>query len=452
MIGFQMVAESLSNGATQLSFIQNIATLATAAKGDFGKAFKDYMTGITTTALTVPTLSYGIFSPVERIKGISADPFRNFNPDLEANEVFSGEITARVWTKLTSRSPLFGFGIRVSDEPDSDFVAPLEVFGLKPSEFYRPQIGPHKEELYKKSTFWDTRSGSASDKFLAFLQASIDPFSFSSYEGFVSNVKPFNKNKEYKKGDYFEYNDAVYVALTNKKAGTDFSRAKLDVDYQYIDKKTDFMNSERFKANKIGSEKTATLFDLVNMYERATGDRKNYDIFSRIYSDPVTFKDNKGTYALYVSSEDQRKLQKMRGQVLVDAWSTSEAKSLMEGWKKRANNPNITDEEYNETVKNEFLDWMLGPLDTEGNRSGGVKSSINEARNALESDPDFDEVKKNAVLNTVKSGRLTVENFKRLLENTEAYGYLNSLRDPEPDPKKRKKTVIKLRDGEYVFD
>ncbi len=95
---------------------------------------------------------------------------------------------------------------------------------------------------------------------------------------------------------------------------------------------------------------------------------------------------------------------------------------------------------------------MLGPLDTEGNRSGGVKSSINEALNALESDPDFDEVKKNAVLNTVKSGRLTVENFKRLLENTEAYGYLNSLRDPEPDPKKRKKTVIKLRDGEYVFD
>lgn len=448
MIGFQMVAESLSNGATQLSFIQNIATLATAAKGDFGKAFKDYMTGITTTALTVPTLSYGIFSPVERTKGISADPFRNFNPDLEANEVFNGEITARVWTKLTSRSPLFGFGIRVSDEPDSDFVAPLEVLGLTPSEFYRPQIGPHKEELYKKSTFWDTRSGSATDKFLAFLQASVDPFSFSDYEGFVSNVKPFDKNKEYRKGDYFEYDNSVYVALTNKKAGVEFSRGKIDKDFQYIDKKTDFVNPERFKNNKIGSEKTATLFDMVDMYERATGDRKNYDIFSRIYSDPVTFKDNKGTYALYVSSEDQRKLQKMRGQVLVDAWKTSEANSLMEGWKKMADNPNISDEEYNEAVKNEFLDWMLGPLDTEGNRSGGVKSSINEALNALESDPGFDEVKKNAVLNTVKSGRLTVENFKRLLDNTEAYGYLNSLRDPD----KKKKTVIKLRDGEYVFE
>lgn len=443
MIGFQMIAESLSNGATQLSFIQNIATLATAAKGDFGKAFKDYMTGITTTALTVPTLSYGIFSPVERTKGISADPFRNFNPDLEANEVFNGEITARVWTKLTSRSPLFGFGIRVSDEPDSDFVAPLEVLGLRPSEFYRPQYGPSGEELYKKSTFWDTRSGSATDKFLAFLQASVDPFSFSDYEGFVSNVKPFDKNKEYRKGDYFEYDNSVYVALTNKKAGVEFSRGKIDKDFQYIDKKTDFVNPERFKNNKIGSEKTATLFDMVDMYERATGDRKNYDIFSRIYSDPVTFKDNKGTYALYVSSEDQRKLQKMRGQVLVDAWSTSEAKSLMEGWKKMADNPNISDEEYNETVKNEFLDWMLGPLDTEGNRSGGVRSSINEALNALESDPGFDEVKKNAVLNTVKSGRLSTKNFERLLENTEAFGYLNSLRG----------TKIKLSDNdEYVFE
>ena len=443
MIGFQMVAESLSNGATQLSFIQNIATLATAVKGDFGKAFKDYMTGITTTSLTVPTLSYGVFSPVERTKGISADPFRNFNPDLEANEMFSGEITARVWTKLTSRSPLFGFGIRVSDEPDSDFVAPLEVLGLKPSEFYRPQYGPSGEELYKKSTFWDTRSGSASDKFLAFLQASVDPFSFSDYEGFVSNIKPFDKNKEYKKGDYFSYDNDVYVALTNKKAGTDFSKGRLDKDYQYVDKKTDFVNPERFKNNKVGSEKTATLFDMVDMYERATGDRKNYDIFSRIYSDPVTFKDDKGTYSLYVSSDDQRKLQMLRGEIVKNAWSTSEAKSLMEGWKKMADNPNITDEEYNEAVKNEFLNWMLGPIDTEGNRRGGVKDKINKGLNALESDPKFDEVKKNAILNTVKSGRLSTKNFERLLNNTEALSYLNSLRG----------TKIKLSDNdEYVFE
>jgi len=432
-IGAKMLVESLQNGITQLSFIQNISSLLGALKeGGFEKAGKDFATNLITTTATVPTLSYGVFSPFDKTQGISADPFRNFNPDLEERDYFMGEVGARVWTKLTARSPLYGFGMR---DENGEFVAPLKVLGLTPSKFYRPQIGPFGERLYKKSTFWDTRSGSKTDKFLAFIQASIDPFSFSDYEGFVSNVKPYNEKQKYKRGDYVEWNNNVWVVLRDGLQGISPKTANIaeyaseNADYFLIDKKYDFMDPDQFRRDKQGSQKTKLLFDFVNLYEEAVGDRKPYAVFSKLYKDPVKFKDEDGEFAIYIPIDEQRKLSIMRGEAMSRVFDDQTVESYISAIDKAADNENMTDSEYKEYVKDIFKTYFLGPIDNENNRGGGLVDKVNEAISKVENKPEYIRIVRDGIVKSIEEGNLTKEEFDRLKKISEAAGFVNELNE-----------------------
>lgn len=432
-IGAKMLVESLQNGITQLSFIQNISSLLSALKeGSFEKSGKDFVTNLITTTATVPTLSYGVFSPFDKTQGISADPFRNFNPDLEERDYFMGEVGARVWTKLTARSPLYGFGLR---DENGEFVAPLKVLGLTPSKFYRPQIGPFGERLYKKSTFWDTRSGSKTDKFLAFIQASIDPFSFSDYEGFVSNVKPYNEKQKYKRGDYVEWNNNVWVVLRDGLQGISPKTANIaeyaseNADYFLIDKKYDFMDPDQFRRDKQGSQKTKLLFDFVNLYEEAVGDRKPYAVFSKLYKDPVKFKDEDGEFAIYIPIDEQRKLSIMRGEAMSRVFDNQTVESYISAINKAADNENMTDSEYKEYVKDIFKTYFLGPIDNENNRRGGLVDKVNEAISKVENKPEYVRIVRDGIVKSIEEGNLTKDEFDRLKKIPEAAGFVNELNE-----------------------
>ena len=431
--GMHMIAQSMTNGVTQLSFIQTITSAISAFRGNGEKAAKDFATSLLSTAMTVPTLSYGAFRGIEKSQGISADPFRNYNPELEDQKesgllasIVGSEVAARVWTKLTAKSPLYGFGLR---DKEGNFIAPLEAIGFTPSKFYRPQIGPHRERLYKKNTFWDTRSGSWEDKFNAFLQATIDPFSFSDYEGFVSSVKPFEKNQEYRKGDFIEWNNNIWVVTKDKIKGVSPKDAVLGEqgDYILVDEKTKFMDPDQFRADQDGTYRTQLLFNFVELYEKATGDTKNYDLFSKLYKDPVKFKDAEGTMTVYIPMEEQRQLALMRGEAMRRSWQTEDLENFTEAIKKASENENITDDEFKQYVKEIFDDYVLGPLDNNNNRSGGIINQISENIKAIEDSPEYVKIMRDGLIKTIQAGELTREQFNRLSAIPEAASFINEL-------------------------
>jgi hypothetical protein len=430
MVNAHLITESLKNGVTQLGFIQNISNFISGIKSE--KGTEALTSSLLTTVLTVPTLSYGVFSPFERIEGIGSDPLRGYHPDLESSDVFMGEVGARVWTKLTARSPLFGFGLR---KEDGTFAAPLKTLGFTPSQFYRPQIGPHGERLYKKSTFWDTRSGSTVDKFLAFAQASLDPLNMSDYEGFVSQVKPFDMKKEYKKGDFIEWNNNIWVVLKDKIKGKSPKDAKirvagetsLDEDYFLVDEKTKFFDANQWRRDKEGTRKTQLLFDFVNEYEKATGDRKEYGLFSKLYTDPVKFKDEDGEFAVYIPMEEQRKLSILRGEAMARSWDSDEVQNRLDIIQKTAEDENISDADWKNSTKELFLDYMKGAMDENQNRSGGLIDRVNEAIKGVEESPEYAAIVRDGIVRSVKEGLLTEAEFDRLAKHTVAGNFIASM-------------------------
>jgi hypothetical protein len=64
-VTFNMVAESIANGITSLSFIQNIASLVSSLKAG-REGFENFGVNLAKTALTVPSMAYGIFGAVEK--------------------------------------------------------------------------------------------------------------------------------------------------------------------------------------------------------------------------------------------------------------------------------------------------------------------------------------------------------------------------------------------------
>jgi hypothetical protein len=424
MVNAHLITESLKNGVTQLGFIQNISNFISGIKSN--KGTEALTSSLLTTVLTVPTLSYGVFSPFERIEGIGSDPLRGYHPDLERSDVFMGEVGARVWTKLTARSPLFGFGLR---KEDGTFAAPLKTLGFTPSEFYRPQIGPHGERLYKKSTFWDTRSGSTVDKFLAFAQASLDPLNMSDYESFVSQVKPFDMKQEYKKGDFIEWNNNIWVVTKDKIKGLSPKDAQLgeDKDYILLDTKKNFLDPDRWRRDKEGTRKTQLLFDFVNEYEKATGDRKEYGLFSKLYTDPVKFKDEDGEFAVYIPMEEQRKLSILRGEAMARSWNSDEVENLLNIIQKTAEDENLSDADWKKSTKELFLDYMKGAMDEDQNRSGGLIDIVNEAIKGVEESPEYAAIVRDGIVRSVKEGLLTEAEFDRLAKHTVAGNFIASM-------------------------
>ena len=402
--GWDLVFESLSNGITNLSFIQNVVALASAVKGE-GNAVENLGVNLTKTLLTVPTLSFGVFGAVEKAEGVSIDPMRNYVPELETQDGAMSRFQARVITSLTGKSPLTWFGLK--DETG-------KFYSKYASQFYRPQIGPHGEELYKKNTFWDIRAG---DWVAAYVQASFDPFSFHDYEGFVSMIKPYEKGSDYKKGDIIQTENGVYAVLKDLK-NFDLKSSNTnenDLDVKYIEEKEKYFNRENFISNQEGTQYSQSLFDLLNIYQQTTGDNKPFKVMSRLYDPYIKAKDKDGEISIYIPEKYFRELGLARGKVARNAYSLQSLQSTIERIY-RAEDEKLfdTDSEYKEFVQKEIETLFNGSMNTNYDRSGGIEDKINTAIKALEDSEEYKKITRLVLLEGLKSEKYTEEEYIRL--------------------------------------
>jgi hypothetical protein len=418
---WDLVFESLSNGVTNLSFIQNVVALGNAVKGQ-GNAVENLGVNLTKTLLTVPTMSFGVFGAVERAEGITVDPMRNYMPELETDE--NSELSrfrARLITSLTGKSPITWFGLK--DEM-GEFKSPYA------SPYYRAQIGPHGEELYKKNTFWDVRSGETSDWLAAYLWASFDPFSFHDYEGFVSSVKKFEVGQQYRKGDIVQGPNGVYAVMKDNK-GLDLKDANKnpnDPEFQYIESTDKFFDKDRFKANQRGTEYSQALFDMMNVYQQVTGDSKPFKVMSRLYDPYITAKDAEGEFNIYVPEKYFRELALARGEAARNSYDLAGMKSTLERiYRAEDENAFETDEEYKAFVKQTVEDVLLGQADTEYNRDGGIGGLINESIQALENSDRYRKIKRLALIEGLENEIFTEEEYLRMLRSEDLSAYISGI-------------------------
>jgi hypothetical protein len=405
-VTFNMIAESISNGITSLSFIQNIASLVSATKTG-AEGVQNFGVNLAKTALTVPTAAYGLFGAVERAEGISADNMRNYYPDLEADESIGSKFKMKLWTSLTGKSPIFLFGLKNSK---GEFLSPYA------SPYYQPQIGPHGEELYKKNTFWDVRSGELSDRVAAYLQASFDPFAFSDYEGFVSSVKKYDKKESYKAGDIVDTGEYVIAVKKNIPAGADLTKLNmegLDTDYETITKSKDYFDIDNYKLNKRGSEATTQLYDLMALYQKATGSRKQFNLLTKYYEPFVQGKDNQGEFGVYIPLKYQRQLAKLRGEMILNSYNQNNVKETIERIQRAADE--FDDKKFNQFVEQEVEEIIEGPMDPVSlSRSGGITTKINDALATLESSEKYRVIKTQAIHEALGGGLFTEEEYLRM--------------------------------------
>jgi hypothetical protein len=418
---WDLVFESLSNGVTNLSFIQNIVALGNVVKGQ-DKAVENLAVNLTKTLLTVPTMSFGVFGAVERAEGITVDPMRNYMPELETAENSDlSRFRARLITSLTGKSPITWFGLK--DEMGK-FKSPYA------SPYYRAQIGPHGEELYKKNTFWDVRSGETSDWLAAYLWASFDPFSFHDYEGFVSSVKKFEVGQQYRKGDIVQGPNGVYAVMKDNK-GLDLKDANKnpnDPEFQYIESTDKFFDKDRFKANQRGTEYSQALFDMMNVYQQVTGDSKPFKVMSRLYDPYITAKDAEGEFNIYVPEKYFRELALARGEAARNSYDLAGMKSTLERiYRAEDENAFETDEEYKAFVKRTVEDVLLGQADTEYNRDGGIGGLINESIQALENSDRYRKIKRLALIEGLENEIFTEEEYLRMLRSEDLSAYISGI-------------------------
>jgi hypothetical protein len=402
---WDLVFESLSNGVANLSFIQNVVALGNAVRGQ-GNSVENLGVSLAKTILTVPTLSYGVFGAVERAEGITVDPMRNYMPELETDEAPMSRFRARVITSLTGKSPLTWFGLK--DEM-GEFKSPYA------SPYYRAQIGPHGEELYKKNTFWDVRGG---DWLGAYLQASFDPFSFHDYEGFVSTVRKFEVGQQYRKGDIVEGPSGVYAVMKDNK-GLDLKDANKDPndpEFIFIESKEKYFDRDRFVANQRGTEYSQTLFDLMSVYQQVTGDNKPYKVMSRLYDPYIKAKDADGEFNVYIPEKYFRELAMARGEAARNAYSMESMRATLDRiYRVEDENLFETDEEYKKFVKDQVEDLLLGPADTNYMRDGGIQMGINKAIQDLENSEQYKKIKRLALLDGLKNEVFTEEEYNRMV-------------------------------------
>lgn len=424
---WDLVFESLSNGVTNLSFIQNIVALGNAVKGQ-GNAVENLAVNLTKTLLTVPTMSFGVFGAIERAEGITVDPMRNYMPELETAENSDlNRFQARLITSLTGKSPITWFGLK--DEM-GEFKSPYA------SPYYRAQIGPHGEELYKKNTFWDVRGG---DWLGAYIQASFDPFSFHDYEGFVSTVKKFELGQQYRKGDIVEGPNGIYAVMKDNKglALKDANKDPNDPEFQYIESTDKFFDKDRFKANQRGTEYSQALFDMMNVYQQVTGDSKPFKVMSRLYDPYITAKDAEGEINIYVPEKYFRELAIARGEAARNSYDLAGMQATLERiYRAEDEDAFETDEEYKAFVKQAVEDVLLGPADTEYNRDGGVAGLINEAVQALENSDRYRKIKRLALIEGLKSEIFTEEEYLRMVRSEDLSAYISGI--PKEELKFRK--------------
>jgi hypothetical protein len=424
---WDLVFESLSNGVTNLSFIQNIVALGNAVKGQ-GNAVENLAVNLTKTLLTVPTMSFGVFGAIERAEGITVDPMRNYMPELETAENSElNRFQARLITSLTGKSPITWFGLK--DEM-GEFKSPYA------SPYYRAQIGPHGEELYKKNTFWDVRGG---DWLGAYIQASFDPFSFHDYEGFVSTVKKFEVGQQYRKGDIIQGPNGIYAVMKDNK-GLDLKNANKnpnDPEFQFIESTEKFFDKDRFMANQRGTEYSQALFDMMNVYQQVTGDNKPFKVMSRLYDPYITAKDAQGEFNIYIPEKYFRELAIARGEAARNAYGLEGMKATLERIY-RAEDEDVfeTDEEYKAFVKQAVEDVLLGPADTEYNRDGGVGGLMNKAIEALENSDRYRKIKRLALVDGLKSEIFTEEEYLRMVRSEDLSAYISGI--PKEELKFRK--------------
>ena len=422
-VTMNMVANSISNGITSLSFLQNIASLASAAKTS-GERFENFAINFTKTALTVPTMSYGIFGAVEKAEGITVDNMRNYFPDLEADESSLSKFKVKLWTTLTGKSPIALFGLKNSKD---EFLSPFA------SPYYEPQIGPHGEELYKKNTFWDLRRNNLGEKVAAYLQASFDPFSFSDYEGFVSSVKKYSSQESYEPGDILDYNGQVYSVRKPLSAGFKFKNLNEnpnDLDVELIDNSTDYFDRREYVRNKYGSKATTDLYSLASLYQQATGSRKEFSLLNKFYDPFVKGKDSQGEFGVYVPIKYQRQLAKLRGEVILKSYDQRLIEEKIENIQRASDE--MEDEDFKVYVEEIVEDLIFGPMNPVTlSRSNGIKTQIDNALGALEDDDEYRKIKKDAIVEGLKSGLYTEEMFDRMAEAEGTKSILASFKKSE---------------------
>jgi hypothetical protein len=165
------------------------------------------------------------------------------------------------------------------------------------------------------------------------------------------------------------------------------------------------------------------------LYEEAVGDRKPYAVFSKLYKDPVKFKDEDGEFAIYIPIDEQRKLSIMRGEAMSRVFDDQTVESYISAIDKAADNENMTDSEYKEYVKDIFKTYFLGPIDNENNRGGGLVDKVNEAISKVENKPEYIRIVRDGIVKSIEEGNLTKEEFDRLKKIPEAAGFVNELNE-----------------------
>jgi hypothetical protein len=406
-----MILESIGNGITSLSFIQNISSLVAATKTG-SEGLENFAVNLAKTALTVPTMAYGMFGAVEKAEGISPDSMRNYFPDLEADDSIGGKFKVKLWTSMTGKSPITLFGLK---NTKGEFLSPFA------SPYYQPQLGPHGEELYKKNTFWDVRSGSLLDRVGAYLQASIDPFSMSTYEGFVSTVKKYNSKEAYKPGDIVDDGNFVYAIKKDIAPGVKFRELNLDeqdMDFETITSSSDFFDREKYVRNKLGTESTTQLYDLMALYQKSTGSRKEFALLTKFYDPFVSAKDAEGEFSIYIPLKYQRELAKLRGEVVRKSYDANSIKETIEIIQRSANE--MEDKEFNQFVEEKVEGLLMGPVDPVSlTRSGGIKTQINEALASLEDQEQYRTIQRKAIIEGLEGGIFTKAQYDRMVNTSE---------------------------------
>jgi hypothetical protein len=404
-VTFNMVAESIANGITSLSFIQNIASLVSSLKAG-REGFENFGVNLAKTALTVPSMAYGIFGAVEKAEGITADNMRNYFPDLESQEIGS-KFKMKLWTSLTGKSPITLFGLKNSK---GEFLSPFA------SPYYQPQLGPHGEELYKKNTFWDVRSGELTDRVAAYLQASFDPFSFSDYEGFVSSVKKYDPKQTYYPGDIVDDGNFVYAVKKEIAAGKKFKELNLDeqsLDYETITSTSDFFDKKKYTLNKQGSEATTQMYNLMSLYQKATGSRKEFQVLNRYFEPFVQGKDAEGAFSIYVPLKYQRELAQLRGSAVLKSYQQQSVQETINRIERAADE--MDDDAFNAYVEEQVENLLSGPIDAFNlTRSGGIKSKINDALDQVENSEKYRSLKRKAITEALEAGLFTQEEYDRM--------------------------------------
>ena len=412
-VSFGMVTESLTNGITGLSFIQTLGNAANAFKSD--QAAETFFINLTKTALTVPTMSYGAFGFVERARGMNLDPLRGYEGEFEGgnkglvNSMLNSRYAVRVWQNITGKSPLTWFGNTVKINGKEVPVSSLA------SDYYHPQKGPFGEDLYKKATFWDTKSESPLDIFMARFQAAVDPFSFNTYEGFVSKVRDYSKDAEYDRGDFVTYNNLVYIAKDNVKGSNPYEDSK---NWEFVDSKKDFIDRKQFMINKKGTERTKQMVDLASMYEWATGEKKQFSVLNKIIDNTISITDNEGELKIYVPAEQMRKLQGMLGEAALKSFDENEIPNLIERIKRVKEEVQDPDKA-REQIKNIVQDKFDGFIGVNSKRTDGIKDKITKAQSKIEETSEYKNLQRKALANSIEKGLLSEEEYLRLVRSKE---------------------------------